>query len=199
MGASPHAPLPARPPCSTHQGVRYLVSRMATVNTVPYSPASSGRIHSSQRQFGPRIPVRRIPKRDSGCVARADAAFARRRRSSWRLCDNQCGEAGQKRTKYVTLIRGRAVAARGALRRFLSLVGVTSRIARAKLPNLAQGTHWMASPHAQTIRQGQARRDISLIGKSIFKGRDFSGCQLRQNSRGIDSEHRNWDTSLAST
>lgn len=138
---------------------------MATVNTVPYSPASSGRIHSSQRQFGPRIPVRRILKRDSGCVARADTAFARRRRSSWSLCDNQCGEAGQKRTKYVTLIRGRAVAARGALRRFLSLVGVTSRIARAKLPNLAQGTHWVASPHAQTIRKGPACRDIAIIGK----------------------------------
>lgn len=63
-----------------------------------------------------------LPKRDIGRVARADTAVAHRRRSSWRLCDNQCGEAGQKRTKYATLIRYRAVAARGALRRF-ALIG----------------------------------------------------------------------------
>lgn len=121
MGANPHAFCPPAllyPP----RGVRYLVSHMAT--------STQCRIHQllpvgSAARSGSSVPEylsAQPPKRDIVCVVRADAAFARRRRSSRRLCDNQCGAAGQKRTKYATLIRRRAVAARGALRRF-ALIG----------------------------------------------------------------------------
>lgn len=47
----------------------------------------------------------------------------------------------------------------------LSLAGATPCIARVKLPNPAQGTHWMSSLHATSMSKGAARRAIAVIGE----------------------------------
>lgn len=64
--------------------------RNSTTSRVTHGTATKCRIHqlrpvgsTAQRQFGPRrLPAER-PQRNIGCAARADAGFARRRRSSW--------------------------------------------------------------------------------------------------------------------
>lgn len=115
--------------------------------------------------------------------------FARRHRSSWRLRDNQCGEGGQKRTKYAILIRGCAVAARGALRRF-ALIGryhISHRTRQTSQPSpVGGGGHTgRVSPHAQTIRRAPTHTktlrfpEYALVAAAapLPKNWGFSGCQ----------------------
>lgn len=113
-----------------------------------------------------------------------------------------CGEAGRKKTNCATLIRGRAVVARGALRRvaLIGLDGATPRITRAKLPNPARGMHCMSTPHATTSRKGAGHRNIAHVGECALPTASTTSrssvCQPRQSAAVIHSEHGNQDSNL---
>lgn len=124
-------------------------------NKMPYSFAPPGRIDSTQRQFGIRRPAHRTVLSETSVVLREQMSGLRigvdprdllgqPSRSCSLIATSQqpvCGEAGQKRTKYATLlIRGRAVELHEELHaHWLLLAGATPHIARARFPNPARG------------------------------------------------------------
>lgn len=128
----------ARPalPCPIHQGTRYLVSQMARRhNAVLSSSVRSDRQHSAALRFPKNSPPNALSEtlavlREQMPDSRVDLHPGVFPRQPTRPCSlvaslppSMCGEAGRKTTKYATLlIRGLAVAARGALCR-AALIG----------------------------------------------------------------------------
>lgn len=98
---------------------------------MPYSTASSGRINSTRRFFGPRRPARQTTsaKHRLCCASRCRVRTSAHRPAacldsrlapvcSWRLFESPCvGKPGEREQNMpLLLIRGRAVFARGPLR-----------------------------------------------------------------------------------
>lgn len=144
-------------------------------NTKPHSPAPPGRIDSTQRQFGFRRPTCRRPsaKYRQSCALGSHVGLVCHNAPDSRLAvvrswcrfnirgAENLGE--QEQNMPPLLISGRAVVARGALRR---LVGITSCITRAKLPSPFGGMYWLSSPHATTIRKPAVHKNIVPLGCS---------------------------------
>lgn len=130
MGASPDTFCPLRPALPTKE-FDDISCHAWHGNKMPYPPAPSGRIDSTAAIRSPKTaPPNALS--EMSAVLREQMPDSRvgvdprgLPREPTRSCllvaslrQSMCGEAGPKRTKYATLlIRGRAVVARGALRR----------------------------------------------------------------------------------
>lgn len=179
MGASPDAFCPLRPALPTKE-FDDISCHAWHGNKMPYPPVPPGRIDSTAAIRSPKTVHRTRPQRNIGCAARADAGFARRRRSSWLASradsllfvfvassrQSMCGEAGPKRTKYATLlIRGRAVVARGALRR-ITLIGrchTLHHTRQTSQPGSGDAPDDFSACDDHQKRSGY--RDVTLIGE----------------------------------
>lgn len=157
---------------------------------MPYSPASPGRINSTQRHFGLRRCARQTSAKHRLCCAsrcrvhtsaQILAACLDSRLAPvcpWRLCESPCvGKQGERERNMPLSLSEAALYSHADLYfELLSLAGVTPRITRAKVPKPARGTHSMSSPHATTIEKGRLTETSHLLGIEPFQSPQlFSG------------------------
>lgn len=187
MGASPHALCRPALSCPPRSWISRVTRGTATICRI-HQPRPVASIALS----GISVPEDMLakPPSETGCVARADAGPARRAQilapcldsrlapvCSWRLCESpRVGKQGE-RERNMPLLSEAALHLHADLYfELLSLAGVTPRIARARLPKPARGTHSMSSPHATTVEKGRLTETSHPLGIELFQSpQPFSG------------------------